>query len=162
MVPITETRLVGSRRKTFKMLKKLFDSDMYSASLIVITTMWDTIQNERTQNRAESNFAQMRGANETLKEFVRRPSTDVIKFMNTKNSALLAIDQSLYTTAVFTDYKASKSPLLYIKTSMSTSRGLSRRNKSLRQTWPKPKAKHKPMPSSGRSSRGTRGRITRH
>ncbi|KAF9032605.1 hypothetical protein BJ165DRAFT_1410776 [Panaeolus papilionaceus] len=112
--PITETRLPGSRRRTFKMLKKLIDNGHHDGyyALIVITTMWDTVHNERTQNRAESNFTQLR--EETLEEFVRRPSTNIIKFMNTRNSALQAIDRiaSHYTT-IFGDYTASVSPQLY-------------------------------------------------
>ncbi|KAF9034260.1 hypothetical protein BJ165DRAFT_1534086 [Panaeolus papilionaceus] len=109
LTPITETRLPRSRRKTFNMLKRLFRG--YYASLVIITTMWDTVHNKQTRNRAESNFAQLR--DETLKEFVEHPSTDVIKFTNTKNSALLAIDRKSYATHVFNDYTTSKSRFLY-------------------------------------------------
>ncbi|KAF9032573.1 hypothetical protein BJ165DRAFT_1534985 [Panaeolus papilionaceus] len=110
--PITETRLPGSRRRTFKMLKKLLEDNSTNSSLIVTTTMWDTVHNEQTQNRADSNFAQLR--DETLKEFVKSPSTDVIKFMNTRNSALQAIDRkSLGSNRVFSNYPNSPPPHLY-------------------------------------------------
>ncbi|KAF9034256.1 hypothetical protein BJ165DRAFT_672798 [Panaeolus papilionaceus] len=109
--PITETRLPGSRRRTFNMLKKLFEEDSRSCSLIVITTMWDTVHTERTQNRAESNFAQLQ--DETLTEFVAWPSTDVIKFMNTRNSALQAIDCRPMLSTAFFYYHTSTSPHLY-------------------------------------------------
>jgi len=66
--PITETRLPGSRHRTFNMLKKLLDDYSGFCSLIVITTMWDTVHSERTRNRAESNFAQLK--DETLKVIV--------------------------------------------------------------------------------------------
>ncbi|KAF9032562.1 hypothetical protein BJ165DRAFT_1534976 [Panaeolus papilionaceus] len=113
--PITETRLPGSRRRTFQMLSELFaeySTKQYGTpQLIVTTTMWDTVHNERTQNRADSNFAQLR--DETLKEFVKSSSTDVIKFMNTRNSALQAIDHASSLTTVFTIDKTSASPHLY-------------------------------------------------
>ncbi|KAF9032556.1 hypothetical protein BJ165DRAFT_1534973 [Panaeolus papilionaceus] len=109
--PITEIRLPGSRRRTFKMLKKLLEDSTGHCSLIVTTTMWDTVHNEQTRNRAESNFAQLR--DETLKEFVRSPSTDVIKFMNTRNSALHAIDHLPAFSNVFLPYETSTSPHLY-------------------------------------------------
>ncbi|KAF9034254.1 hypothetical protein BJ165DRAFT_1534082 [Panaeolus papilionaceus] len=109
--PITETRLPGSRRRTFKMLKKLLEDNSRSCSLIVITTMWDTVHNKQTQKRAESNFAQLR--DETLEEFVNNPSTDVIRFMNTRNSALLAIDRKYLLNRVFPIYTTSTSPHLY-------------------------------------------------
>ncbi|KAF9032576.1 hypothetical protein BJ165DRAFT_1534987 [Panaeolus papilionaceus] len=109
--PITETRLPGSRRRTFKMLKNLLEDNSTTFLPIVITTMWDTVHNEQTQNRAESNFAQLR--DETLKEFVKSPSTDVIRFMNTRNSALLAIDRWPMLISAFWYYPTSKSLHLY-------------------------------------------------
>ncbi|KAF9032553.1 hypothetical protein BJ165DRAFT_769234 [Panaeolus papilionaceus] len=109
LTPITETRLPGSRRRTFKMLEKLLDGS--PASLIVITTMWDTVHSERTRQRAESNFAQLR--DETLKEFIDNPSTDIIKFMNTRNSALQAIDRMAFEAPVFTYFNNSSSFHLY-------------------------------------------------
>ncbi|KAF9037223.1 P-loop containing nucleoside triphosphate hydrolase protein [Panaeolus papilionaceus] len=60
LTPITETRLPGSRRKTIEMLKQLLAPSRDLGAVIFVTTMWDTLHNERTQKRAESNFAQLR------------------------------------------------------------------------------------------------------
>ncbi|KAF9032559.1 hypothetical protein BJ165DRAFT_1534975 [Panaeolus papilionaceus] len=111
LTPITETRLPRSRRRTFQMLEKLMEMHRFSTSLIIITTMWDTVHNKQTRNRAESNFVQLK--DEILKEFLNNPSTDVIKFTNTRKSALLAIDRRASTSSVFNEYSTSTSPLLY-------------------------------------------------
>ncbi|KAF9032607.1 hypothetical protein BJ165DRAFT_1616305 [Panaeolus papilionaceus] len=111
LTPITETRLPGSRRRTFKMLKMLLGGYITKSSLIVTTTMWDTVHNEQTQKRADSNFAQLQ--DETLTEFVNNPSTDVIKFMNTRNSAFQAFDRRPLFTTVFWYYSTSNSLHLY-------------------------------------------------
>ncbi|KAF9034273.1 hypothetical protein BJ165DRAFT_1534101 [Panaeolus papilionaceus] len=113
LTPITETRLPGSRRRTFAMLKRIVESHWSSIeiSLIIVTTMWDTVHNQRTRNRAESNFTQLR--DEISQGFVRYPRTDVIKFTKTRSSALLAIDHSFFLSSVFKDFDTSTSPHLY-------------------------------------------------
>ncbi|KAF9054912.1 hypothetical protein BJ165DRAFT_1400048 [Panaeolus papilionaceus] len=60
LTPITETRLAGSRRRTIEMLKALLILEEDTESMIFVTTMWDTLHNERTRQRAESNFTQLR------------------------------------------------------------------------------------------------------
>ncbi|KAF9034262.1 hypothetical protein BJ165DRAFT_673169 [Panaeolus papilionaceus] len=144
LTPITETRLRGSRHRTFQMLNKFvgeYSLPYAKTRLVVITTMWDTVHNEWTRNRAESNFAQLR--DETLKEFVEHPGTDVITFTNTKDSALLAIDRESYPTSVFNNYT---SPPCSIKIYMSVSRVLFRKSKLSSWTWPN--LKYKPMQTS--------------
>ncbi|KAF9047919.1 P-loop containing nucleoside triphosphate hydrolase protein [Panaeolus papilionaceus] len=62
MIPISGTRLTGSRRRTIDMLKQFLaptgGRDLESVKFV--TTMWDTLHNEDTRMRAESNFAQLR------------------------------------------------------------------------------------------------------
>ncbi|KAF9032606.1 hypothetical protein BJ165DRAFT_770795 [Panaeolus papilionaceus] len=113
LIPITQTRLPGSRRRTLAMLKRLWEDIMGipQPSLIIITTMWDNVHNEQTRQRAECNFVQLRG--EISKEFVNNPSTDVIKFMNTRHSALLALNRQFLTSSFFIHFRASKTPNLY-------------------------------------------------
>ncbi|KAF9032610.1 hypothetical protein BJ165DRAFT_771728 [Panaeolus papilionaceus] len=86
-MPITETRLPGSRRRTFEMFKNMFEGHKSLASLTVITTMWDTVHNERTQNRAQSKFAQLR--EETL-------TVNVEMFLSSLLSFLLSLYRYLF------------------------------------------------------------------
>ncbi|KAF9037959.1 hypothetical protein BJ165DRAFT_1531865 [Panaeolus papilionaceus] len=91
LTPITETRLSGSRRRTIEMLKQLLAPRSDMDLVAFVTTMWDTLHNEHTQKRAESNFAQLR--NEVFKNFY---GNNVTRFTNTKRSALEALNAGRY------------------------------------------------------------------
>ncbi|KAF9054909.1 P-loop containing nucleoside triphosphate hydrolase protein [Panaeolus papilionaceus] len=57
--PITDTRLRGSQQRTVEMLRE-FLNPIYPGNFLCLTTMWDTLSNERMKQRAEYNFAQLR------------------------------------------------------------------------------------------------------
>ncbi|KAF9036324.1 hypothetical protein BJ165DRAFT_1533162 [Panaeolus papilionaceus] len=94
LIPITETRLPGSRRKTIEMLRQFLGSNNEVESVTFVTTMWDTVHNERTRTRAESNFAQLR--DEVCKGFFGAHQVVITRFMNTKSSALEVLNREGY------------------------------------------------------------------
>ncbi|KAF9042321.1 hypothetical protein BJ165DRAFT_1486794 [Panaeolus papilionaceus] len=59
--PITDTRLPGRKRRTIKTLELLtrINGD-YPGDLLVVTTMWNRLWNERTKRAAEERFAHLR------------------------------------------------------------------------------------------------------
>ncbi|KAF9034046.1 hypothetical protein BJ165DRAFT_744743 [Panaeolus papilionaceus] len=91
VMPITGTRLPGSRRRTLIMLKQLLapEGNQHSA-LTFVTTMWDTLHNEQTRKRAESNFEQLR--DDMCKDFFGKFPVPITRFTNTKSSVLEALD----------------------------------------------------------------------
>lgn len=60
MTPINETRLPGTKRRTIEMLKALLAPSNELRTIIFVTTMWDTLHNEQTRLRGESNFVQLK------------------------------------------------------------------------------------------------------
>ncbi|KAF9053469.1 P-loop containing nucleoside triphosphate hydrolase protein [Panaeolus papilionaceus] len=94
MMPISETRLPGSRRRTVEMLKQFLEKPHYKDSVTFVTTMWDTLHNKRARMRAESNFAQLR--DQVLKDFPGEKEVSITRFMNTRNSALEILDMDPY------------------------------------------------------------------
>ncbi|KAF9049179.1 hypothetical protein BJ165DRAFT_1526542 [Panaeolus papilionaceus] len=88
-IPINETRLAGTKRRTIEMIKAFLRPTSDLSSVQFVTTMWDTLHNERMLERAESNFAQLR--DEILKEFTTGEAK-ITRFENTRNSALHVLD----------------------------------------------------------------------
>ncbi|KAF9034779.1 P-loop containing nucleoside triphosphate hydrolase protein [Panaeolus papilionaceus] len=88
LIPISETRLPRSRRRTIQMLKQLLEPKYAQREVTFITTMWDMLHSEHSQTRAESNFAQLRDH-----DFFATYPVSITRFMNTKNSALEALDE---------------------------------------------------------------------
>ncbi|KAF9047929.1 hypothetical protein BJ165DRAFT_1403549 [Panaeolus papilionaceus] len=84
--PITDTRLPGSKRRTIEMLKLLaaINTDQ-PGEIIVITTMWDRLWNERTIAAAEERFVQLR---DHVWKDLQAQGGLVIKFTNTHSSAI--------------------------------------------------------------------------
>ncbi|KAF9033828.1 hypothetical protein BJ165DRAFT_1534382 [Panaeolus papilionaceus] len=89
---VTDTRLPGSKRKTIEMLKEMHQPSRDCVAFTVVTTMWNTISNERSQQRAQSNFIHLRD------EFSDTGSTTV-RFTNTKDSALDVLDMGPWSLA---------------------------------------------------------------
>ncbi|KAF9035837.1 hypothetical protein BJ165DRAFT_635884 [Panaeolus papilionaceus] len=92
LTPISETRLPGSRRRTIQMLRQFLAPNGEVPSVTFVTTMWDTLHNERTRTRAESNFAQLR--DEVCKDFFGKHQVFITRFTNTRSSALEVLDAS--------------------------------------------------------------------
>ncbi|KAF9049140.1 hypothetical protein BJ165DRAFT_1581052 [Panaeolus papilionaceus] len=121
LTPITDTRLPGSRRKTIAMLQQLLAPTHNLGSVIFVTTMWDALHNEHTRKRAESNFEQLRDG--ICKEFFEEQrfkerrfegqSVSITRFMNTKSSALEAMDPVWDIVGSFSQSEMSASPNLY-------------------------------------------------
>ncbi|KAF9047931.1 hypothetical protein BJ165DRAFT_1127646 [Panaeolus papilionaceus] len=111
-IPIAETRLPGSRRKTIKMIKQLLAQGNDRGTVTFVTTMWDTLHNERTRKRAESNFVQL--GDEVFQDFFGKYRECITQFMNTKNSALQVLDVSRNAAVdSFSKPTSSASPHLY-------------------------------------------------
>ncbi|KAF9050627.1 hypothetical protein BJ165DRAFT_1011179 [Panaeolus papilionaceus] len=112
LTPISETRLPGSRRRTIEMLKQLLAANGDLPAVMFVTTMWDTLHNECTRTRAESNFAQLR--DQICKDFFGRNEVSITRFMNTRNSALEMLDGFLHIPAdAFSEPISSVFPNLY-------------------------------------------------
>lgn len=60
MTPVNGTRLTGTKRRTIEMLRSFVRPSNSLGSIVFVTTMWNTLHNERTQQRGESNFEQLR------------------------------------------------------------------------------------------------------
>lgn len=61
MHPITDKRLSGSKRRTVDMVKLLTRlHTRIPGTVVVVTTMWDTLWNEKGVVAAEERFAQLR------------------------------------------------------------------------------------------------------
>ncbi|KAF9031031.1 hypothetical protein BJ165DRAFT_1616598 [Panaeolus papilionaceus] len=107
--PITDTRLAGSRRRTLEMLKKLLLYQANYNSVILATTMWDTITNEQTRNRAESNFSQLHDEISHGSNVYHPPK----RFTNTLASALQLLDVVVQTVDAFSQPGSSADTYLY-------------------------------------------------
>ncbi|KAF9032074.1 hypothetical protein BJ165DRAFT_1599162 [Panaeolus papilionaceus] len=107
MVPITDTRLAGTRRRTIEMLKELLPS---GSSITFVTTMWDTVHSERVLRRAKSNFEQLR--NEIFKDLLETGAT-ITQFTNTTSSALEILDCYEVSSAAFDNDHSSQLSHLY-------------------------------------------------
>ncbi|KAF9041671.1 P-loop containing nucleoside triphosphate hydrolase protein [Panaeolus papilionaceus] len=59
LTPITEPRLAGSKRRTIAMIQEFLGACDAPNSVTFVTTMWDTLHNQRAQDRAEHNFQQL-------------------------------------------------------------------------------------------------------
>ncbi|KAF9042282.1 hypothetical protein BJ165DRAFT_262484 [Panaeolus papilionaceus] len=92
LCPITDTRLPGSKRRTMKMVKRLsgFGEGLEEpGTMMVVTTMWNRIWNERTKMAAEERFAQLR--DDIWKDLVDAGGV-ITRFLNTHESALEVIN----------------------------------------------------------------------
>ncbi|KAF9035786.1 P-loop containing nucleoside triphosphate hydrolase protein [Panaeolus papilionaceus] len=94
LTPISDTRLPGSRRRTMEMLKQLLEPNGGQRSVTFVTTMWDTLRNERTLTRAESNFAQLTDG--ICKDFFGDLYVSITRFMNTRKSAFEVLDSAYH------------------------------------------------------------------
>ncbi|KAF9033816.1 hypothetical protein BJ165DRAFT_1410185 [Panaeolus papilionaceus] len=110
MTPINETRLPGTKRRTIEMLKALLAPSNELRTIIFVTTMWDTLHNEQTRLRGESNFVQLK--DEILKEFVANKAK-VACFTNTRLSGLKTLDSIYSGSRTLSDSDAFRSPFLY-------------------------------------------------
>ncbi|KAF9054850.1 hypothetical protein BJ165DRAFT_1523324 [Panaeolus papilionaceus] len=108
LTPITETRLSGTRRRTIEMLKALLTPHADIGATIVVTTMWDTLYNERTRARAESNFLQL-----TDEEYLAGGRIITTRFMNDRISALQILDHGNHYVDAFSGDISSISGYLY-------------------------------------------------
>ncbi|KAF9049137.1 P-loop containing nucleoside triphosphate hydrolase protein [Panaeolus papilionaceus] len=99
LTPVNSTRLTGTKRRTIKMVKDLLE-DGERGCLVFVTTMWDTLHNERVLKRAESNYEQLRS--ETFKDYIEQ-GAKLAQFMNTRTSALQILDMPNYNGFVFRD-----------------------------------------------------------
>ncbi|KAF9049175.1 P-loop containing nucleoside triphosphate hydrolase protein [Panaeolus papilionaceus] len=113
LIPITETRLAGSRLRSINMLKALLTPNGNPGAVIFVTTMWDTLCNERLQTRAESNFAQLR--DEMCKGFFGTKDIVLTRFMNTRPSALQVMGARpfQFTLNIYFGYQHEGSLYLY-------------------------------------------------
>ncbi|KAF9047922.1 hypothetical protein BJ165DRAFT_1610576 [Panaeolus papilionaceus] len=111
LIPISDARLPGSRRRTMEMLQQFLGSYGDCESVTFVTTMWDTLHNEHIQQRAESNFAQLR--DEVCKDFSGSHPLSIARFLNTKNSALHLIDAKWHPSIAFYHLGTSSFPTLY-------------------------------------------------
>lgn len=59
LTPVTDTRVSGSRKQILNTLENLIGNQSASR-VILVTTMWDTLANERSMRRAENNFEELR------------------------------------------------------------------------------------------------------
>ncbi|PPQ68879.1 hypothetical protein CVT24_007688 [Panaeolus cyanescens] len=93
--PITDIRLPGSRRKTIEMLKSFIKASSSSVdltnngSLTVVTTMWDNVWNDRTEQRAEKNYTQLKDV--VFKDMISK-GAGIVRFMNTQKSSFDILD----------------------------------------------------------------------
>ncbi|KAF9035518.1 hypothetical protein BJ165DRAFT_1409389 [Panaeolus papilionaceus] len=92
LTPITGTRLSGSRRRTIEMLKQFLEPNDGIASVVFVTTMWNTLHNEETRSRAEATFAQLN--DDVCKDFYGLSKISITRFMNTRKTALRAMDSA--------------------------------------------------------------------
>ncbi|KAF9050477.1 hypothetical protein BJ165DRAFT_1458316 [Panaeolus papilionaceus] len=91
LTPITHIRLSGSRRhvlRTFQALTGLATAQ----NVVIVTTMWDSINNESALQRSESTFEQLK--EDAWREFTQKGSR-VLKFLNTQESALAILENAL-------------------------------------------------------------------
>ncbi|PPQ73392.1 hypothetical protein CVT24_008512 [Panaeolus cyanescens] len=84
LMPIHETRLSGTKRRTIKMLTEFLRPSVDLRSIMFVTTMWDSLPNEKVQERAEGNFIQLQ--REIMKEFSNQNVT-ITRFTNNRDSA---------------------------------------------------------------------------
>ncbi|KAF9049133.1 P-loop containing nucleoside triphosphate hydrolase protein [Panaeolus papilionaceus] len=99
LTPINSTRLAGTKRRTIAMVKEFLEGpEDDHGCLVFVTTMWDTLHNDRVTKRAESNYDQL--CNETFKDYVERDAK-VARFMNTRTSALQILDMPNYNGFIF-------------------------------------------------------------
>ncbi|KAF9042306.1 hypothetical protein BJ165DRAFT_1405991 [Panaeolus papilionaceus] len=90
MHPITDKRLSGSKRRTVDMVKLLTRlHTRIPGTVVVVTTMWDTLWNEKGVLAAEERFAQLR---DDVWKDLRDFGGTVTKFFNTHESALEVIN----------------------------------------------------------------------
>ncbi|KAF9041687.1 hypothetical protein BJ165DRAFT_1530377 [Panaeolus papilionaceus] len=109
LIPINDTRLGGSKRRTIRMLKEFLTPIRELGTLCFVTTMWDTLHNEQMYLRAEARLAQLQG--EILKEFIDHRA-EITRFTNTRSSALSILDQRQKTNMSFTEVDLKLTPLL--------------------------------------------------
>ncbi|KAF9042370.1 hypothetical protein BJ165DRAFT_264926 [Panaeolus papilionaceus] len=101
--PITDTRLPGSKRRTIEMLKLLaaINTDK-PGSIMVITTMWDRLWNERTIAAADQRFVHLQ---DHVWKDLREQGGFVVKFTNTHSSAINCLNYN--TGTLFSGIKNS-------------------------------------------------------
>ncbi|KAF9042313.1 hypothetical protein BJ165DRAFT_1486773 [Panaeolus papilionaceus] len=93
LCPITDTRLSGSKRRTIEMLKLLTGINTQTkGSVVVVTTMWDRLWNERGKIAAEGRFTQLR---DDIWADLRDSHQVVTKFWNTHESALDIVNATM-------------------------------------------------------------------
>ncbi|KAF9049124.1 hypothetical protein BJ165DRAFT_1610030 [Panaeolus papilionaceus] len=110
MTPVNGTRLTGTKRRTIEMLRSFVRPSNSLGSIVFVTTMWNTLHNERTQQRGESNFEQLR--DEIFKEFIDKGAV-IAKFLNTNTSSLQILDNIIWRSNSFFNDESGISPHLY-------------------------------------------------
>ncbi|PPQ87047.1 hypothetical protein CVT24_013060, partial [Panaeolus cyanescens] len=94
---ITDIRFPGSRRKTIEMLKSFIKTSSSSedltnnGSLTVVTTMWDNVWNERSKERAENKYTELK--EDIFKDMISKGAA-ITRFMNTQLSAFEILEAS--------------------------------------------------------------------
>ncbi|KAF9041676.1 hypothetical protein BJ165DRAFT_1406573 [Panaeolus papilionaceus] len=112
LIPIDETRVPGSRRRTIAMLKDVLNDPTAIESVTFVTTMWDRICSERGQKNAEDKFSQLCQKGGILKDF---NDPKLVRFMNTQASALEVLGLSQMEGRVLEEDDYSfRTPYLYI------------------------------------------------
>ncbi|KAF9037464.1 P-loop containing nucleoside triphosphate hydrolase protein [Panaeolus papilionaceus] len=109
-IPITATRLAGTKRRTIALIKEFLNPPRGFDSITFVTTMWDTLHNDRVTQRAESNFAQLRDV--VLKEFIEGKA-NIGRFTNTQSSALDILGVATFRDFFFNSNQPKSSPNLY-------------------------------------------------
>ncbi|PPQ82791.1 hypothetical protein CVT24_009894 [Panaeolus cyanescens] len=111
MIPITDTRLSGTRRRVIDMMTTFVKEDNNCASLLFATSMWDVLQSDKAKSRATRNYAQL------MDDVFAEPMTRGValqRFHNTQQSALSIMDQHFVTvSSIFTCSSLESSPILY-------------------------------------------------
>ncbi|PPR00095.1 hypothetical protein CVT24_008997 [Panaeolus cyanescens] len=98
LTPITSVRMPGSHRQVIKTFKAL-TGNQTEDQITIVTTMWDTLHSEKSRQRAEATYKQLK--NEFWKDSIDNGSK-LAKFYNTQESALRIIDNALVKTKTAT------------------------------------------------------------
>ncbi|PPQ84089.1 hypothetical protein CVT24_002435, partial [Panaeolus cyanescens] len=120
MIPISDTRLSGTRRKTIDMLTTFVKEDKKYSSLLFVTSMWDVLHGPKAKARAAKNYSQLMDdifASSTAMHVIQEPierGSSIHKFHNTLESALFILDQPFKTvSSIFTHKSPNSSTVLY-------------------------------------------------
>ncbi|KAF9033865.1 hypothetical protein BJ165DRAFT_1598696 [Panaeolus papilionaceus] len=116
LTPVTNTRVPGTKRRTIEMLTAMYEPSKYSFPLTIVTTMWNTLYTERSHQRAEENYAQLRddiwkawlsiliSRITQLTNFEQGFSdmgVTTVRFTNTRESALAILDTGPWENDLF-------------------------------------------------------------